>query len=78
MEQEAEDLNEEVTQWVTFALDEEVYGINVMQVQEVLGVGDRPGPGGPALRPGHHQPAGERGPGDRHPPSVRAAAPGDG
>lgn len=32
----AEDLNDEVLQWVTYRLDEETYGINVMQVQEVL------------------------------------------
>ena len=30
------DTNDEVLQWVTFKLDEETYGINVMQVQEVL------------------------------------------
>lgn len=28
--------NDEVLQWVTFKLDSETYGINVMQVQEVL------------------------------------------
>lgn len=28
--------DDEVLQWVTFRLDEETYGINVMQVQEVL------------------------------------------
>lgn len=27
---------ETITQWVTFTLDHEIYGINVMQVQEVL------------------------------------------
>ena len=27
---------DEVLQWVTFQLDRETYGINVMQVQEVL------------------------------------------
>ena len=32
----AEDLNDEVLQWVTYCLGEETYGINVMQVQEVL------------------------------------------
>lgn len=32
----AEDVNDEVLQWVTYRLDEETYGINVMQVQEVL------------------------------------------
>jgi purine-binding chemotaxis protein CheW len=30
------DINDEVLQWVTFKLDKETYGINVMQVQEVL------------------------------------------
>ncbi len=30
------DGNDEVLQWVTFRLEEETYGINVMQVQEVL------------------------------------------
>ena len=30
------DSNDEVLQWVTFTLESEVYGINVMQVQEVL------------------------------------------
>ena len=30
------DANDEVLQWVTFKLDKETYGINVMQVQEVL------------------------------------------
>lgn len=33
---EAIDKNDEVLQWVTFKLDSETYGINVMQVQEVL------------------------------------------
>ena len=31
-----QDANDEVLQWVTFKLDSETYGINVMQVQEVL------------------------------------------
>lgn len=30
------DVNDEVLQWVTYRLGEETYGINVMQVQEVL------------------------------------------
>ncbi len=30
------DANDEVLQWVTFTLEAETYGINVMQVQEVL------------------------------------------
>ena len=37
-----------VTQWVTFQLDHEAYGINVMQVQEVLPMTDiAPVPGSP-------------------------------
>ncbi|WP_117233425.1 chemotaxis protein CheW [Vibrio maerlii] len=31
-----EQVNDEVLQWVTFQLEEETYGINVMQVREVL------------------------------------------
>ncbi|MGY3570318.1 chemotaxis protein CheW [Vibrio paucivorans] len=31
-----EQTNDEVLQWVTFQLEEETYGINVMQVREVL------------------------------------------
>ena len=41
-------LPEPVTQWVTFQLDAEVYGIRVMQVQEVVRVPDiAPVPGAP-------------------------------
>ncbi len=37
-----------MTQWVTFSLDEETYGINVMQVQEVLKLPEiAPVPGSP-------------------------------
>ena len=45
----AENLVEgEVLQWVTFCLDNETYGINVMQVQEVLRYSDiAPVPGAP-------------------------------
>lgn len=44
----AEKLNEELLQWVTFRLGEEIYGVNVMQVQEVLRVGEiAPVPGSP-------------------------------
>ena len=32
----ASDSSDEVLQWVTYRLDDETYGINVMQVQEVL------------------------------------------
>ncbi|PPC78389.1 chemotaxis protein CheW [Pokkaliibacter plantistimulans] len=41
--------NDTVLQWVTFRLDKEVYGVNVMQVQEVLRYTDiAPVPGAPA------------------------------
>lgn len=40
--------SDEIIQWVTFKLDEEVYGINVMQVQEVLRLTEiAPVPGAP-------------------------------
>jgi purine-binding chemotaxis protein CheW len=40
--------DESVIQWVTFRLAEEIYGINVMQVQEVLRVSEiAPVPGAP-------------------------------
>ena len=40
--------NESVVQWVTFRLSDEIYGINVMQVQEVLRVSEiAPVPGAP-------------------------------
>lgn len=40
--------NDEVLQWVTFQLEEETYGINVMQVQEVLRYSEiAPVPGAP-------------------------------
>ncbi len=40
--------NDSVVQWVTFRLAEETYGINVMQVQEVLRVSEiAPVPGAP-------------------------------
>ncbi len=43
------DTNDEVLQWVTFQLDSETYGINVMQVQEVLRYTEiAPVPGAPA------------------------------
>ena len=48
MSQVAESENDPVIQWVTFRLDGEVYGINVMQVQEVLRVSEiAPVPGAP-------------------------------
>ncbi|WP_350609188.1 chemotaxis protein CheW, partial [Pseudoalteromonas sp. 41-MNA-CIBAN-0057] len=30
------DNNDEILQWVTFKLEDETYGVNVMQVQEIL------------------------------------------
>jgi purine-binding chemotaxis protein CheW len=44
----ATNTNDSVVQWVTFRLADEVYGINVMQVQEVLRVSEiAPVPGAP-------------------------------
>ncbi len=41
--------NNPVTQWVTFRLEEETYGVNVMQVQEVLRMTEiAPVPGAPS------------------------------
>ena len=41
--------NDAVTQFVTFKLQEEIYGINVMQVQEVLRISEiAPVPGAPS------------------------------
>jgi len=46
---EAGDTNDEVLQWVTFKLETETYGINVMQVQEVLRYTEiAPVPGAPS------------------------------
>ncbi|GAL08757.1 chemotaxis protein CheW [Photobacterium aphoticum] len=43
-----EDSNDQVLQWVTFQLGEETYGINVMQVREVLRYSEiAPVPGAP-------------------------------
>jgi len=45
---EKNDHNDEVLQWVTFKLESETYGINVMQVQEVLRYSEiAPVPGAP-------------------------------
>jgi purine-binding chemotaxis protein CheW len=45
---ETVDNSDEVLQWVTFKLDSETYGINVMQVQEVLRYSEiAPVPGAP-------------------------------
>ncbi|MGL6258014.1 chemotaxis protein CheW [Vibrio sp. WXL103] len=44
-----EQANDEVLQWVTFQLEEETYGINVMQVREVLRYTEiAPVPGAPS------------------------------
>lgn len=44
----SESANDSIIQWVTFRLADEVYGINVMQVQEVLRVSEiAPVPGAP-------------------------------
>jgi len=41
--------NDEMLQWVTFKLEQETYGVNVMQVQEVLRYSDiAPVPGAPS------------------------------
>jgi len=48
MSQAAESLTNPITQWVTFFLDSEKYGIKVMQVQEVLRMTEiAPVPGAP-------------------------------
>lgn len=48
MNQAIENGNDPVVQWVTFRLGDETYGINVMQVQEVLRVSEiAPVPGAP-------------------------------
>ena len=48
MTQVAESANDPITQWVTFFLDNEKYGIKVMQVQEVLRMTEiAPVPGAP-------------------------------
>ena len=42
-------IDDEVIQWVTFKLDDEIYGINVMQVQEVVRLPEiAPVPGAPS------------------------------
>lgn len=46
--QQSKDADDQVLQWVTFRLDGETYGINVMQVQEVLRYSEiAPVPGAP-------------------------------
>ena len=42
-------VNDPIFRWVTFRLDDETYGVNVMQVQEVIRVTEiAPVPGAPA------------------------------
>jgi purine-binding chemotaxis protein CheW len=48
VEVKKDQVNDEVLQWVTFQLEEETYGINVMQVREVLRYSEiAPVPGAP-------------------------------
>ncbi|MFP5344724.1 MAG: chemotaxis protein CheW [Gammaproteobacteria bacterium] len=48
MNHAAQSAKDPVLQWVTFRLDNETYGINVMQIQEVIRVNDiAPVPGAP-------------------------------
>ena len=48
-----------ISQWVTFKLGEETYGVNVMQVQEVLRVSEiAPVPGAPIVQINLHDPDG--------------------
>ena len=48
MAEAADQANQAISQWVTFFLEKEKYGIQVMQVQEVLRVSDiAPVPGAP-------------------------------
>ncbi|MDG3088753.1 chemotaxis protein CheW [Vibrio hannami] len=48
VEAKKDQANDEVLQWVTFQLEEETYGINVMQVREVLRYSEiAPVPGAP-------------------------------
>ena len=48
MEPARQNVDEQIIQWVTFALTDEIYGIDVMSVQEVLrGVEITPVPGTP-------------------------------
>ncbi len=48
LEARKEQANDEVLQWVTFQLQEETYGVNVMQVREVLRYSEiAPVPGAP-------------------------------
>jgi len=49
MSQNDSEENDPILQWVTYQLEDEVYGINVMQVQEVLRITEiAPVPGAPS------------------------------
>jgi purine-binding chemotaxis protein CheW len=49
MSQEDSEVNDPILQWVTYQLEDETYGINVMQVQEVLRITEiAPVPGAPS------------------------------
>jgi len=53
MSAQAQAMEDPLIQWVTFSLDEESFGINVMQVQEVLRMTEiAPVPGTPDYVPG--------------------------
>lgn len=46
---QSEDQDDPMLQWVTFQLEDEIYGVNVMQVQEVLRITEiAPVPGAPS------------------------------
>lgn len=49
MSQQDDEISDPILQWVTYQLEGEVYGINVMQVQEVLRITEiAPVPGAPS------------------------------
>ncbi|MBL1321120.1 MAG: chemotaxis protein CheW [Methylophaga sp.] len=49
MSQQDDEISDPILQWVTYQLGDEVYGINVMQVQEVLRITEiAPVPGAPS------------------------------
>lgn len=49
MSQKDDEVSDPILQWVTYHLEDEVYGINVMQVQEVLRITEiAPVPGAPS------------------------------
>lgn len=49
MSEQDDELSDPILQWVTYQLQDEIYGINVMQVQEVLRITEiAPVPGAPS------------------------------